>query len=60
MKNYLEAHKAGPDLRNKYLYSLRMISENIRTAKDIEKINRLKSHAQDKFDICWEEVENNP
>ena len=60
MKNHLEAHKAGPDLRNKFLYSLRMISENIRKAKDIEKINKLKNHAQDKFDIFWEEVENNP
>jgi len=60
MKNHLEAHKAGPDLRNKYLYSLRMISENIRKAKDIETINRLKSHAQDKFDIYREEVEHNP
>ena len=60
MKNHLEAHKAGPDLRNKFLYSLRMISENIRKAKDIEKINKLKNHAQDKFDLYWEEVENNP
>jgi len=59
MKNHLEAHKAGPDLRNKFLYFLRMISENIRKAKDIENIDRLKSHAEDKFDIYWEEVENN-
>lgn len=59
MKNHLEVHKAGPDLRNKYLYFLRMISKNIRKAKDIETINRLKSHAQDKFDIYCEEVENN-
>lgn len=58
MKNHLEAHKAGPDLRNKSLYSLRRISENIRNAKDIENINRLKSHAEEKFDIYWEEVEN--
>jgi len=60
MKNHLKKHKAGPDLQNKFLYSLRMISKNIRRAKDIETINRLKSHAQDKFDIYWEEVENNP
>jgi hypothetical protein len=60
MKNHLEAHKAGPDLRNKYLYSLRMISKNIRMAKDIESINRLKSDAEDKFDIYWEEIEHNP
>jgi hypothetical protein len=59
MKNHLEAHKAGPDLRNKFLYSLRMISENIRKAKDIANINRLKSHAEEKFDIYWEEVESN-
>jgi len=58
MKNHLEAHKAGPDLRNKFLYSLRMISDNIRKAKDIETINQLKSDAEDKFDIYWEEVEN--
>jgi len=58
MKNHLEAHKAGPDLRNKFLYSLRMISENIRKAKDIENINRLKSDAEDKFDIYWEEIES--
>lgn len=59
MKNHLKTHKAGPDLRNRYLYSLRMISKNIRNARDIEKINRLKSHAKDKFDIYWEEVEHN-
>jgi hypothetical protein len=59
MKNHLKKHKAGPDLRNKYLYSLRMISKNIRKAKDIETINRLKRHAQDKFDIYREEVEHN-
>ncbi len=58
MKNHLEANKAGPDLRNKLLYSLRMISENIRKAKNIEKINQLKSHAEDKFDLYWEEVES--
>jgi hypothetical protein len=57
MKNHLKKHKAGPDLQNKFLYSLRMISKNIRRAKDIETINRLKSHAQDKFDIYREEVE---
>ena len=60
MKNHLEAHKAGPDLRNKCLYSLRMISKNILRSKHIKKINQLKTHAQDKFDIYWEEVENNP
>ena len=60
MKNHLEAHKAGSDLRNKFLYSLRRISKNIRKAKDIESINRLKNDAEDKFDIYWEEVENNP
>jgi len=60
MKNHLEAHKAGPDLRNKYLYSLRRISKNISKAKDIESINRLKSDAEDEFDLYWEEVENNP
>ena len=59
MKNHLKAHKAGPDLRNKYLYSLRMMSKNIRNAKDIETINRVQSHAQDKFDIYREEVEHN-
>jgi hypothetical protein len=59
MKNHLEALKAGPDLRNKCLYSLRMISKNIRKAKDIETITRLKSNVQDKFDIYWEEVEDN-
>jgi len=58
MKNHLEAHKRGPDLRNKFLYSLRMISKNIREAKDIETINQLKSDAKDKFDIYWEEVES--
>ncbi len=46
-------------MRNKYLYSLRMISKNIRNTKDIEKINRLQSHAKDKFDIYREEVEHN-
>ncbi|MFO7970412.1 MAG: hypothetical protein R6U40_01525 [Desulfobacterales bacterium] len=60
MKSHLENHKAGPDLRNKYLYSLRSIAKNIRKAKDIESINRLKSDAEDKFDLYWEEVENNP
>jgi len=60
MKNHLEAHKAGPDLRNKFLYSLRRISKNISKAKDIESINRLKSDAEDKFDLYYEEVENNP
>jgi len=59
MKSHLKKHKAGPDLRNKYLYSLRMISKTIQKAMDIEKINRLKNHAQDRFDIYWEEVENN-
>jgi hypothetical protein len=58
MKNHLEAHKAGPDLRNKFLYSLRRISENIRKARDIANINRLKSDAEEKFDIYWEEVES--
>jgi len=58
MKNHLEAHKAGPDLKNKFLYSLRMISKNIRETKDIETINQLKSNAEDKFDIYWEEVES--
>ena len=59
MKNHLEEHKAGPNLRNKFLYSLRIISENIRKAKDIVNINRLKSDAEEKFDIYWEEVESN-
>jgi len=59
MKNHLEVYKAGPDLRNKFLYSLRMISKNIRIAKDIETINQLKSDAKEKFDIYWEEVEHN-
>jgi len=59
MKSHLEAHRAGPDLRNKFLYSLRRISKNISKAKDIESINRLKSDAEDKFDIYWEEVESN-
>jgi len=59
MKNHLEVYKAGPDLRNKFLYSLRMISKNIRIVKDIETIDRLKSDAKEKFDIYWEEVEHN-
>jgi len=58
MKNHLKKHKAKPDLRNKILYSLRMISKNIRMAKDIETINQLKSDAKEKFDIYWEEVES--
>jgi hypothetical protein len=60
MKNHLEAHKAGPDLQNKFLYSLRMISKNIRNAPNIEKINELKNESEDKFDMYWEEVEHNP
>ena len=59
MKNHLKTHNAGPDLRNKYLYSLRMMSKNIRNARDIETINRVQSHAQDKFEIYREEVEHN-
>jgi hypothetical protein len=59
MRNHLEAHKAGPDLQNKILYSLRMISKNIRKAKNIERINQLIRHAEDNFDIYWEEVESN-
>lgn len=59
MKNHLKKHKAKPDLRNKFLYSLRMFSKNIRRAKDIETINQLKSDAKEKFDIYWEEVEHN-
>jgi len=51
MKNHLEEHKAGPDLRNKFLCSLRMISENIRKARDIAAINHLKNGAEDKFDL---------
>jgi hypothetical protein len=51
MKNHLEAHKTGPDLRNKFLCSLRMISENIRKARDIAAINHLKNGAEDKFDL---------
>jgi hypothetical protein len=55
-------HSGYVDARRAYgkLKAERMISKNIRKAGNIEIINRLKSHAQDKFDIYREEVEHNP
>jgi hypothetical protein len=59
MKVHLDAHKTGQDLRNKSLYSLRIINKSISKAKNIKRIDIYINEAEDKFDTFWEEIEKN-
>jgi hypothetical protein len=56
MKKHLDAHRAGPDLRNKSLYSMRTIKTRISEAKNIKSMNLCLIDAEEKFDDFWDEI----
>jgi hypothetical protein len=55
-KAYLDAHKAGQNLRNKSLYSLRTIKKRISEAKNIKSMNLCLIDAEEKLDVFWDEI----
>lgn len=59
IKDHLDAHEAGPDLRNKSLYFLKRIKSRISNAGNIKSINTCLNDAEDMLDIFWEEIEKN-
>lgn len=56
MKEHLDNHKAGPDLRNKSLYSLRTVKKRVSEANNIESISFCLIDAEKKFDDFWDEI----
>jgi len=56
MKKHLDAHRAGPDLRNRSLYSLRTIKKRIQGAENIKSMNLCLIDVEDKFDDFWDEI----
>ena len=56
MKEHLDSHKAGPDLRNKSLYSLRTVKKRVSEANNIESISFCLIDAERKFDDFWDEI----
>lgn len=56
MKEHLDNHKAGPDLRNKSLYSLRTVKNRVSEANNIESISFCLIDAEEKFDAFWDEI----
>ncbi len=57
MKKDLDAHGAGPDLRNKSLYFLRATKKRIHQANNIKNMNLCLIDAEEKFDAFWDEIE---
>jgi hypothetical protein len=57
MKEHLDAHDAGQDLRNKSLYYLRSIKKCIHEAKNIRSMSLCLIDAEEKFDAFWDEVQ---
>ena len=57
MKKHLDAHRAGPDLRNKSLYCLRTTKKRIHEAKNIKSMNLCLIDAEEKFDAFWYEIQ---
>jgi hypothetical protein len=55
-KAHLDAHKAGQDLRNKSLYSLRTIKKRVSEAKNIKSMNLCLIDAEEKLDVFWDEI----
>ncbi len=55
-KAYLDAHKAGQNLRNKSLYFLRTIKKRISEAKNIKSMNLCLIDAEEKLDVFWDEI----
>ena len=57
MKEHLDAHEAGQDLRNKSLYYLRSIKGCISKATNIRSMSLCLIDAEEKFDAFWDEVQ---
>jgi hypothetical protein len=57
MKKHLDAYRAGPDLRNRSLYSLRTIKKRIGGAENIISMNLCLIDAEDKFDDFWDAIQ---
>jgi len=55
-KAYLDARKAGQNLRNKSLYFLRTIKKRISEAKNIKSMNLCLIDAEEKLDVFWDEI----
>ncbi len=58
-KKHLDAHGAGPDLRNKSLYCLRTTKKRIHEAKNIKRMNLCLIDAKEKFETFWDEIKIN-
>jgi len=58
-KKHLDAHGAGPDLRNKSLYCLRTTKKHIHEAKNIKRMNLCLIDAKEKFETFWDEIKIN-
>ncbi len=56
MKMHLDAHEAGPDLRNRSLYSLRTIKKRIHRAGSIGNMNLDFIEAEENFDVFLDQI----
>ena len=56
MKEHCDAYQAGPDLRNKSLYSLRTFKKSISKTINIKSMNLCLFDAEEKFDAFWDEI----
>jgi len=57
MKKHLDAHRAGPDLRNQSLYCLRTAKKRIHEAKNIKSMNLCLIDAEEKLETFWDAIE---
>ncbi|RTZ95157.1 MAG: hypothetical protein DSY90_14080 [Deltaproteobacteria bacterium] len=57
MKKDLDAHEAGPDLRNKSLYFLRASKKRLHRAGNIKNMISGFIDAKERFDVFWNERE---
>ena len=60
MKNLLDAHNAGMDLRNRELYSLRQIKTRVEKTESINSVDLCLNDAECTFDTFLEKVEDPP
>ena len=60
MKNLLDTHNAGMDLRNRALYSLRQIKTRVEKTESINAVDLCLNDAEYTFDTFLEKVEDPP
>lgn len=58
MKQQLDLHAAGADVRNQALFALRSKAKSIQMAKGMAEINRLAQAAQESFEVWMETLDN--